>query len=338
MTNIRDIAKEAKVSVATVSRLLDPEKNKLVHPETREKVEKIIRKRRYTPNRTAQALSRQTTNTIGMVTAFSSDVVKSPYFEGLIAGIIEGIGPLSYDLKWIMIRDEERNSCKLHDMLRKHSVDGVIFLTWRLLTNLVEEIQHRIDVPSVLINDYDPKVHCSIVYCENKSGVAKIFSHFISKGHKKIGMIRGPEYISHDARGRFLAFKASAKKMGIPLKDSFFRQCHRFEEEAGYETMASWIRAGGLPDAIFCANDDLAAGAVRALREKKIKVPQDIAIAGYDDSQRHKMSIPFLTSVRQPLEAMGRASVETLIKLISKEAKGAIRLKFEPELIVRDSA
>ncbi len=337
MVNIRDIAKEASVSVATVSRLLDLEKRKLVRAETRAKVEKVIRKYHYVPNRTAQALSRQATHTIGMVTPFSSDVVKSPYFEGLIAGIIEGIGSLTYDLKWIMIRDEIRESCNLHELLRKHSVDGIIFLTWRLLTNLVEEIQHRADLPAVLINDYDPKVHCSIVYCENKNGVMQVCSHFNLKGYKRIGMIRGPEYISHDARGRFLAFKASAKKLRFTIKDSFLYECPRFEEEAGYQTMMSWIQNGNLPDAIFCANDGIAIGAIRALRERKIKVPKDVAVAGYDDSKKNEMVIPPLTSVRQPLEAMGRAAVETLVKLISKEAKGAIRLKFEPELIVRES-
>ncbi len=336
--NIRDIAKKANVSVATVSRLLDPEKRKLVHADTREKIEKIISKYRYTPNRTAQALSRQAENTIGMVTPFSPDVVRSPYFEGLIAGIIEGIGSLAYDLKWIMIRNEDRAHCNLREILQKHSVDGMIFLTWRLFTDLVDEVQHRTDVPAVLINDYAPNVHCSIVYSENQSGVTKICSHLVSQGYKKIGMLRGPEYISHDARERFLAFKANAKKMGFQIKDTFLYECPRFEEEAGYQTMRTWVQRGNLPDAIFCANDDLAVGAIHALRERKIKVPNDVAIAGYNDSPRNAYVIPSLTSVRQPLEAMGKAAVETLVKLISKEAKGAIRLKFEPELVVRESA
>ncbi len=335
--NIRDIAKKANVSVATVSRLLDPEKRELVHIETRERIEKIIRKFQFTPNRTAQALSRQTNNTIGMVTPFSPDVVKSPYFEGLIAGIIEGIGPLAYDLKWIMIRNEDRDHCTLREIVQKHSVDGLIFLTWRLFTHLVDEVQHRTDIPAVLINDYASNVHCSIVYCENQSGVTKICSHLVSQGYKKIGMLRGPEYISHDARERFLAFKTNAKKMGFQTKDSFFYECPRFEEEAGYQTMRSWTHSGNLPDAIFCANDDLAFGAIRALRERKIKVPNDVAIAGYNDSPGNTAVIPALTSVRQPLEAMGKAAVETLVKLISKEAKGGIRLKFEPELVVRAS-
>lgn len=334
--NIRDIAKKANVSVATVSRLLDPEKKDLVRPETREKVEKIIRKYNYTPNRTAQALSKKNNNTIGMVTPFSPDVVKSPYFEGLISGIIEGIGPLSYDLKWIMVRENEKNTLNLRELLQKHSVDGMIFLAWRLFNNLVNEVRQSTDVPAVLINDYAPNVNCSIVYCENKSGVEKICEHLVSQGHKKIGMMRGPEYASNDSVERFAAFKSAAKKLNFSVKNSFLYESPRFEEASGYETMKNWIQNGPLPTALFCANDDLAAGAIRALNEHKIKVPKDIAVVGYDDSRKSQIHPP-LTSVKQPIEAMGKAAVETLVKLISKEAKGRIRLKFEPELIVRDS-
>ena len=338
MVSIRDIANKAKVSVATVSRLLDPQKRGLVREETRKRIEKIIQKYHYVPNQAAKALRRQQSDTIGMVTPFSTDVVKSPYFEGLIAGIIEGIRPLSYDLKWIMIRDEELKTSNLQELLQKHAVDGIVFLTWRLLPNLVREIEHHAKIPAVLINDVSPKVRCSIVYCENKIGVEKICSHLLSRGFKKIGMLRGPEHISHDARERFLAFKACAKKFGFPLKESFLALAPRFDEEAGYQTLSTWIEKGKLPRAIFCANDDLAAGAIRALRDKKVKVPEEVAIVGYDDSERNAVLNPPLTSVRQPLEMMGRAAIEILSKLISKEAKGSVQLKFEPELVVRASA
>ena len=178
----------------------------------------------------------------------------------------------------------------------------------------------------------------SIVYCENKSGVIKICSYLVEKDYKKIGMIRGPEYISRDACERFFAFKASAKKLGFPLKNEFLYECPRFEEEAAYQTMTLWIKKGNLPRAIFCANDDLAYGAISALRDHKITVPADIAVVGYDDSKRSAMTNPTLTTMRQPLEAMGRAAIETLLQLISKRVKTPIQLKFEPELVVRQSA
>lgn len=338
MPNIRDIAKEAKVSVATISRFLNPEERRCVHFQTCQRIEKVIQKYQYTPNRIAQALSRKITNTLGIVTPFSADVVKSPYFQGLIAGVIEGIRPLAYDLKWIMVRSEELQTCSLSRLLREHSVDGIIFLTWRLFPHLVEEIQGQTSLPAVLINDYDPKVRSSIVYCENQSGVIQLCSYFISKGYRRVGMIRGPEYASLDARQRFRAFKACVKKYGLVLKSSFLYECPRFEEEAGYQTMRLWLQKGSFPDVIFCANDDIAAGALRALREKKIKVPREIAIAGYDDSKKMETLSPSLTTIRQPLEVMGKAAVDILAGLISKTIESPVRLKFEPKLVIRESA
>jgi len=335
MVNIKDIAKEAKVSIATVSRLLDPTKRELVHPDTRERIEKIIQKYRYTPNRAARALSKHTSDTIGMVTQFSADVVKSPYFQGLISGIIEGIRPLHYDLKWIMIREEEAKSCSLTELLQKHAVDGMVFLSWRLFPNLVKEIERaEEDIPAVLINDYDRRIRCTIVYCENQGGVTQIAEHFKKQGYKSVGMIRGPEAFSPDARDRFVAFKAAAKRLGLSAEENHFRRASRFDAEAGLETMSEWIVEGKLPRAIFCANDDLAAGAMEALKKKGIKIPDEVAIAGYDDSQ-HESN---LTTVRQPLETLGHAAIETLGKLIAKKVKGPIQLKFEPEIVVRETA
>ena len=335
MANIKDIAKEAKVSIATVSRLLDPEKRELVHPDTRERIEKIIQKYRYTPNRAARALSKHSSDTIGMVTQFSADIVKSPYFQGLIAGLIGGMRPLHYDVKWIMIRDEEAKSCGLTELLQKHAVDGMVFLSWRLFPNLVKEIERaEEDIPAVLINDYDRRVRCTIVYCENQGGVTQMVQHFKSKGYKSVGMVRGPEAFSPDARARFIAFKTAAKDLGFSVVDDHFRRASRFDAEAGHETMSEWIRDGKLPRVIFCANDDLAAGAIEALKKKGIKIPDEVAIAGYDDSQHNSN----LTTVRQPLETLGHAAIETLGKLITKKVKGPIQLKFEPELVIRETA
>jgi DNA-binding LacI/PurR family transcriptional regulator len=151
-------------------------------------------------------------------------------------------------------------------------------------------------------------------------------------------MLRGPENESLDAKERYLAFKAGAKKHGFALKDSSFYPCPRFEEEAGYQAMLSWIRTRDFPEAIFCANDDIARGAVRALKYEKLRVPEHVGIVGYDDSKVNEYMSPPLTSVRQPLEAMGRAAVEILNKLIRRQPKTPIQLKFEPELRIRGSA
>lgn len=336
--NIRDIADKAKVSVATVSRIMDPGKKKLVNPKTRAKVEKVIRRYHYVPNRSAQALSKHSTHTIGMVTPFSPDIVRSPYFEGLIAGMIEGIKPLSYDMKWIMIRDEEACGLKLNDLLQRHAVDGVVFLAWRLMSELVKEIEKKADVPAVLINDYDEHVRSSIVYCENKPGMKQICAFLASKNYSKIGMLRGPEEVSPDAHERYEAFKAGLKQHKIAFHEKYTEKCERFDEDSGYRAMQRWFDRGDLPQVIVCANDDLAWGAMRFLQKIKVRIPEQIGIVGYDDAPRSEWTHPQLTTVRQPTEEMGKAAIETLIKLISGKDKKPVQIKFEPRLMIRESA
>ncbi len=338
MLTIRDIAKKANVSVATISRYLDTQKKALVHPETQTRIEKIIRKFKYVPNQSARALSRQRTNNLGMVTAFSTDVVKSTYYEGLIAGIIQGISASSYDLKWIMIRDHEIAQCNAKDLIQKHGLDGAIFFTWQLFPKLASQVERCSHLPMVVINDYTPHVRSSIVYCDSAPGVYSVCSHFAEKNYKTAGMFRGPEYISWDVKNRFSVFKKACKKLRLATNAKYWYQAAGLYETEGYNVMKASIKNGKLPRAIFCANDDLAHGTIRALKEARIRVPEDVAVVGFDDSPKNEFMSPPLTSAKQPLEAMGKAAVETLIQIIDKKNKTPIQIKFKPELVIRESA
>lgn len=337
--NIRDIAREAGVSVATVSRILDPNKQHVVFPETREKVSAVIRKYNYVPNRLARSLSRRSSDTIGMVTPYSTDIVKSSYFQGLIAGIIQGLRPLLYDLKWIMIRNEEADSFDLETIMQKYAVDGLIFLSWRLMPKLVAELQSEPDFPAVLINEFDPSLHANIVYSENKSGIQKGCAYLLSKGYKQIGMLRGPEYVSLDAKERFATFEKFMKENQLPISQQHLFQASDFTEDKGYAVMKQALEKGiQLPRALLCANDHLAYGALRAFREFKISVPEKIAVMGYDDLESNDRQIPPLTSLRQPLEEMSSMAIEILMKQMMDPKLKPVQMKFEPELVLRQSA
>ena len=336
--NIRDIAKQAKVSVATVSRYLSKDKRSKISPATQKRLEKVIKKHRFVPNRAAQNLSRLSTNTIGMVTPFSTEVVKSPYFEGLIAGIIEGIKPLNMDLKWIMIRDEDAKKTDCQSLIQKHGVDGLIFLVWRLLPKLVKEVQKTKNLPAVLINDYEKKIKSNIVYCENKSGVEALVSRLGQSGYRNFGMIRGPEHFSPDAAQRFNAFKTSLKKCKLPFNPKFTYQSNEFSEKLPGDILEAIVRMTDRPDVLFCANDDIAHAVIHHLQKHKIRVPGDIAVSGFDDSSQNQLMRPALTSVRQPTEEMGCAAVEILSKILAGKSKKPVQMRFEPKVMMRESA
>ncbi len=335
--NIKDIAREAKVSIATVSRCFDPAKKELVHPETRQKVDDVAQKHGYAPNRAARAFRMGVHETVGMVTPLSADIVRSPYYVQIIAGIIEGIRPLRYDLKWITVRDEEKQDVTIRHLLDRYLVDGLVIIHWQMMPKVVEEVRQTTLWPVVLLNSYQPNVRSSILYCENKSGVREVCLYLKKKGYRKLGMLQGPA-ICVDAVERFQAFQACAKSLGYSLGKNSFQSCEGYSEVSGYHCMMQWIRRGDLPDAIYCANDDLAVGAMKALFEKKVKIPERVALVGHDDTRGEGNCKIALTTVRQPLESMGRAAIEALDQLLAGIQKKPIRLKFKPELVVRDSA
>jgi len=277
--------------------------------------------------------------TFGLITPLSPDVVRSPYMEDIISSIVQELLALDYDMKWIMIRDRALDRYGLSHLLAEYNhIDGFIVPCWKHFPKLIHDLEERPDLPTVLINDFDPNIALSTVYCENKTGVHQIFNHFVKKGYKKIGMVKGPIHVSPDARERCEEFKKCAAEASIPIHDTNVYESSRFDEEAGYHVMRFWLQRGDLPEAIFCANDDLARGSILALQEKKIRIPEEVAIAGFDDSRRNILLDPPLTTVRQPFEELGSVAVQTLLRLIQKKDKAPVRLKLNPTLIVRKSA
>jgi len=278
-------------------------------------------------------------HTVGLVAPFSSDLVRSPYLGNLISGIVDELLRQNCHLQWFMIRD---NYIPVYDlnflMSQNKDVGGYLILCWRHFTKLIAQLEKRTDIPVVTISDFHPNLSLSNIYCDNRAGVKQVWDYFVSKKYSPIGMARGPEYISPDARERFEEFSACAEKAGIPLHKNHMYESNRFDEDAGYHMMQLWIKKGDLPRAIFCANDDLAKGSIRAFKERNIKVPEDIAVVGFDGSPSSELLDPPLTTVCQPLYEIGAASVNALVRLVEKKEAPPLHLKFDPKLVIRKSA
>lgn len=277
-------------------------------------------------------------STIGFMTPFSPDLVRSPYLQALLGSMMEKLLELEHNLKWIMIRDKDLDNTDLAALIGQYGpVDGFVVPCWRHFPHLIEELQSHPEYPTVLINDFDPEVALSSIYCDNRAGVRQLFDHFQAQGYKKMGMVKGPEDISPDARERSDEFLKCAAKAKTPLDERYIYESSRFDEEAGYHVMRFWIQRGDLPQAIFCANDDLARGSIHALQEKGIRIPDQVAIAGFDDSKELSLQQPPLTTIHQPLDTIGAAAVETVLNLIQKKSAKPIRLQFDVNLVVRAS-
>ncbi len=276
--------------------------------------------------------------TLGLLTAFTPEIFKCEYFTRIISGIIDALRHTDYDLRFVMVKEDE-NPRDTKEILLQHNVEGLMFLTWRIHPKFVEEAQSGFQkLPVILINDYTPQVKTSIIYCNNSLGSQKAMRYLLTRGYKRIGMIQGPDEASLDAVERYQTYVRMIKEAGLELDPQHFRKCDYFFEEDGYLKMLDMIRKSDkLPQAVFCFNDDLAIGAIRALKEEGIKCPGEVAVIGYDGIERGKYVDPPLTTVRQPLEAMGREMVNILIDVIEGRITSPTKKEFQPELMVRRS-
>ena len=278
-----------------------------------------------------------TKRSLGLVTAFTPEIFKCEYFTRIISGIIDALRNTDYDLRFIMVNEGDPRGPKR--ILQEHATEGLMFLTWTIHPKFVEEAQHGFEnLPVVLINDYIPGLETNIVYCNNTVGTRKAMQFLIGRGYRRIGMLQGPDEDSRDAKARYQTYREMLELAGLEFNPDYFRKCEYFFEEDGYLKMLDMIHhSPTLPRAVFCFNDDLAIGAIRALKEEGISCPEQVAVVGYDGLERGKYVEPPLTSIRQPLEQMGREMVRILIQIVEQKEKGPIQKEFQPDLIVRRS-
>lgn len=276
--------------------------------------------------------------TIGLLTSFTPEIFKSEYFTRVISGIIDALRQTSYDMKFIMVKDDEYADPSFK-ILKHHDVDGLMLLTWRIHPRYVEEAMEGPDLPLVIVNDFTPGIKTNIVYSSNRMGMQLAFKHLINRGYRKIGMLQGPDEASLDARERFQIFRELLQEADLSFEPNHFRRCDYFFEEDGYLKMMDMIHnSKTLPRAILCFNDDIAIGALKALKESWIKCPEEVAVIGYDGIERGKYVGPPLTTIRQPLERMGREMVTILTGILEGTLKAPVQKEFSPELVIRQSA
>ena len=326
MSNILDVALKAKVSIATVSRVVNNSPHK-VNPATRERVLEVIHELDYRPNALAKGLLMKKTMTIGVIIPD----ISNPYYAEIVRGIQDMADQYGYA---ILLLNTDRNQDRIIKhiyFLREKSADGIIFSGGFIhrekvvssLKELRERVvvigRHRLDFPAVMI--------------DNAGGAMKATQHLIELKHRRIGFIGGPDQ-SISARDRLSGYKDALTKSHYPVANSLIREGD-FTPRSGYLS-AREILQRSRPTAIFAANDQMAFGAILAAKELGIKVPDNLAVVGFDNIPFSSYFDPPLTTVEIPKYPMGAAAMEMLVNLISK--KNAERLRwFNTRLLIRDS-
>lgn len=331
---IRDVAKEANVSISTVSRVLNnPE---IVTKKKREEVEKAIDKLNYTPNALARGLVYKKTDTIGVLIPD----IANQFSASLIKGIEEKGNQLGYNVILCDTGHDKNRILNYLQVLIEKQVDGVIFSS-EYLEKEYYDLLKKYNIPLVLAAtesfDYDlPSVKV------NDIKAAYTATEFlINSNHKRIAMISGPVDDPIAGIPRVKGFKQAHKELlGHNPSDDQISYAD-FSYDGAYNAMAMLYKAMNKNiDAVFCSSDKMATGAISFLYSKNIKVPDNISVMGFDDSIIARMFIPKLTTLKQPIYEIGCLSMEKLNDVIQKnnsESLNQVRTYLPHKLTIRES-
>ncbi len=283
--------------------------------------------------------------TFGVLTTVAKDPFRSRYHAELLSGIFRRLAASGHGLK--IFAPPLRPYRSLDEILRGQDLDGLLVLTWRWIhpevARLIETARHE---RVLVFNDPVPGLRVNHVYTDVAAGMAQAVAHLLKKKYRRIGMLRGPAEIPFrtgkktvrvpfiDTRLKEHGFIRALKAKGISCDRRWIRAGKANSEAEGHRVMKQWLREKKLPEAIVCGNDDLAFGALAALR----RTGRKIAVIGFDDLERAKSFSPPLTTVRQPLVRMGMDAAGILIRQRETSAPEILSRRYLPKLIVRKSA
>lgn len=331
MATIKDVAKMAGVSTTTVSHVIN--KTRFVAKETEEAVMQAIKSLKYSPSAVARSLKVNTTKSIGMIVTTS----ESPYFAEIIHAVEDHCYRQGYSL-FLCNTQNDPEKIKNHvEMLAKKRVDG-------LLVMCSEYTQHSLDVLSsfssvpMVVMDWGPNTDTDIIEDNSFTGGYLATKHLIDCGHKEIGLIAG-ELDKTTARTRYEGFVKAMNEANLPFHENWIMEGF-FEPEDGYECMNKILAQDSLPTAVFCCNDVMALGAISAITEKGLRVPDDISIIGYDNIHSSRFYAPPLTTIHQSKSRLGAQAVNLLFERIANKDNDnheKHRIAIHPELVLRKS-
>lgn len=311
--NIRHIAKEAGVSVATVSRVLNHPEH--VAPKTREKIEKIIKEAEYTPNWFARGLNFNKTGTIGLMIPH---ILNSVYME-----IAKGVEDVTHQKEYIALMcNAERDAAKEKrylDQLVKRRVDGVILICSSLEKEDFKLLQEQ-KIPMVLIGEHKNGIGFHVVTIDCRQAAEKAVNHLLEAGHQKIAMLCGMDpKVENEYKAD--GYKKALEEGEIPFRKEYLRVVEN-SIEGGYLGAKKLIELEEPPQAIFTSSDSIAFGAMDAIKDKNLKIPEDVAVVGFDNVRMSNLVEPKLTTIEVPLHKMGVYGARLLFDMIEGEEQG----------------
>lgn len=330
MATMADVAREAHVSVATVSRLLNNQD--LVSPDTAERVYAAIQKLSYEPNLLARNFRRNESRVILIL----SPNFTNPYYVRILSGIGDAATELGYSALIFNTADEITREREALDFLKKRRADGAILMASDIGCEWLLEYASR--HPLVQCSEYDPEVDIPHVSIDNYLAAMHTLEYLIDLGHRRIAIISSEnDYISTSLRMK--GYKDTLEKHAItPREDYIIYASRDYSFKSGKMKAKELLAVTPRPTAIFCISDTLALGAITAAKEMGYRVPEDVTVIGFDDVEHTTMFHPYITTVAQPCYELGRRSVQLLYAQMTQGKDIPRKLILEHQLIIRESS
>jgi len=331
---IKDVAKKAGVSITTVSFVLNKRPDVAISEAVRKRVWEAARVLDYHPSAMAAGLAGKRTRNIGVVNYLDNLVVSNLFYSFVVEGIIQETLARDYNLLFANIASAYTGYQDLPKIVREKNADGVIFLR-RVEARMVQDVLSR-NIPVVLIDPYIPVKNAMTIDIDNLLGGQAAVEHLVSLGHRNIAFLTA-DVKRFSLQERLEGYRSGLEKNGIPFRKEWVIESPNFTFHSAYDTAKEALARNRRLTALFCANDEMAAGALRAAREAGRKVPADLSVVGFDNITLSNYTDPPLTTVNVAKEYMGKLAVTKLIDLIEHRNADARKERVPVELIVRAS-
>jgi LacI family transcriptional regulator len=331
LTTIYDIAKRTGYSPTTVSKAFNNYSD--VREKTRQEILRTAREMGYVPNAHARTLTTKKSWTIGILFVESTGVgIRHPFFSAVIENFKQVAVAKGYDLMFISKDIGGKQSGYLENC-RIRGVDGVVVFLSDYGDPYFQELLDS-DIPTVILDFETDQSHT--VCSDNSAGALQAMEYLISLGHRSIAHISGGTN-TFPGRRRQEGYEKAVEQWDLPQRESYIVTGEFYTLEGGYEAMKQLLQLDRPPTAVFASGDQLALGAIMAIKDSGLSVPGDISVMGYDDIELAKYVTPALTTVRQDTALLGSQAAEILLATIDGTQQGYRALVLPTEVIVRDS-
>jgi LacI family transcriptional regulator len=331
MATIHDVAQRAGVSPITVSRVIN--NSGYASQDTRERVEAAVAELGYVPNRLARSLRSKRTHTLALVL---TDIT-NPFFTTVARGVEDTASDAGYTVIFCNTDESESEEKKYLQVLLQQQVDGILLVPARSSSESIDVIQKQHTPVVVLDRRLPPDVDVDTVRCENEVGAYHLVRLLIELGHRQIAILSGPVGVS-TAEDRLAGYRRAMAEANLGVSEQFVVY-GSFNQASGSELMRDLLAVKPRPTAVFAANNLICIGALQAIQNAGLRVPEDIALVSFDDLPPALLTTPFFTVAAQPAYEMGRRATQLLLARLAKTSPDPCQQIILPtELIVRQSS